>query len=119
MEIEFKTKVLIVPCAIRHFQGKATQQTLNVLPSHAVLTSITLSSAQQGMYSNVQSPGIPAPSRATVLEQSAVKTGNGMGTQKTLKLGLFSSYEKDRTILMVHQQDGLVCQLTSILIFKL
>lgn len=35
------------------------------------------------------------------------------------KLVLFSLYEKDHTILMVHQQDGLVCQLTSILIFKL
>lgn len=58
------------------------------------------------MYSNVQRPGIPAHSRAKVLEQFAVKTGSGMGTQKTLKLVLFSSYEKDRTILMVHQQDG-------------
>lgn len=30
-----------------------------------------------------------------------------------------SLYERDHTIFMVHQQDGLVCQLTSILIFKL
>lgn len=71
------------------------------------------------MYSKVQRPGIPAHSRARMLEQFVMKTGSGMGTQKTLKLILLSSYEKDHTILMVHQQDGLVCQLTSILIFKL
>lgn len=51
-----------------------------------------------------------------MLKQFVMETGSGMGTQKNAKLVLFSSYEKDHTILMVHQQDGLVCQLTSILI---